>query len=200
MLPWKIQKLNLAPSLSYDSIHKPLKAPKGKRWNFDSLNKEWSLVDAVVSSSASSSSSILVDAVVITEDKIKNKDGTTNVTTKTINHDPLSPFVEHHIQYATDTFQGICLRYKITPLELRRANSGFTGENLHLVPNPLKIPRTDIMTTDAEAVPVSNHNQAVGILLKECRGMMSRSEAKAYLMLSDWDLTEALENAKEDGF
>jgi len=201
-LPWKIQKLNLAPSLSYDSIHKPLRAPKGKRWNFDPLHKEWSLVAA---EKKSSSAAIFVDAVVITEDETRNKkDEAAAATAKKINSDPLSPFVEHHIS-SSDTFQGICLRYKITPLKLRRANGGFTGDNLGLVPNPLKIPRTDAMTTVAIAEEVKDghcsltQSQVVGVLLKECRGM-SRSEARAYLMLNDWDLAEALENAHQDGF
>jgi len=196
-LPWKIQKLNVAPSLSYNSIYKPLKAPKGKRWNYDSLHKEWSLVAV---DKPSSSTSIIVDAVIITEGENGGSGTNTTTTTKIINNDPLSPFVEHYIK-PSDTFQGICLRYKVKPLELRRAN-GFTGTNLHLAPNPLKIPRTDIMTTSAVAVavPKLSQNEVVGVLLREFRGKLSRSEAKAYLMLSDWDLTAALENAHEDGF
>jgi len=194
-LPWKVQKLNLAPSLSYKSIHKPLRAPKGRRWNFDPVHKEWSLVAA---EKQSSSGTIIVDAVVIVEDE----GGT--ATTEEINTDPLSPFVEHYIS-PSDTFQGICLRYKIKPLELRRANGGFSGENLSLVPNPLKIPRKDVMTTTSVAVELQGdirsltQSQVIQILLKDCRDM-SRSEARAYLMLNDWDLNEALQNAHDDGF
>jgi hypothetical protein len=186
-LPWKIQKLNLAPTLSYDSIHKPLQAPKGKCWNYDPLHKEWSLV----ATEKPQSSRIFVDAVVISEDE----DGTP--VTKEI-------LVDHYIM-PSDTFQGICLRYKIKPLQLRRANGGFTGENLNLVPNPLKIPLKDCMipTADAEGVDGSaqplTRSQVVGVFLDECRGA-SRSEARAYLMMNDWDLAAALENAQEDGF
>ena len=46
MFPWKVQKLNLAPTLSYDRIQRPLKAPKGKEWMFDSKSRTWNLVDA----------------------------------------------------------------------------------------------------------------------------------------------------------
>jgi len=167
--------LNVAPSLSYNSIHKPLKAPKGKRWNYDSLHKEWGLV--AVDKPSSSTSIIIVDAVVITEGE--NGESGTNTNTATtatriIDNDP----------------------------ELRRAND-FTGENVRLAPNPLKIPRADIMTTSAVAVavPKLTQTEVVGVLLRECRGKgMSRSEARAYLMLSDWDLTAAIENAHEDGF
>jgi hypothetical protein len=192
-LPWKIQKLNLAPSLSYDSIHKPLKAPRGKRWNYDSTEKEWSLV-------STSDESVVVDAIVIRED---DNDKTSNTNTSMTLDDTSSsssPFIDHKIE-SSDTFQGICLKYKITPLELRRANGGFSGQNLQLVPNPLKIPRSNynILTTSAEATPINTEKDAVSILRRKCHGM-SASEAKAYLMLSDWNLTEAIENAKEDGF
>jgi hypothetical protein len=191
-LPWKIQKLNVAPTLSYDNIHKPLRAPKGKRWNFDPVDKEWSLVKT-----ESPCCIVDVDAVVITEGT--NIDGASVATTRKINDDPLALYVEHYIT-PSDTFQGICLRYKITPMELRRANF-FTGENLKLVPNPLKIPRRDVI---AERVITNGprsmtQSELTGVLLKECQGM-KRTEATAYLMLSDWDLAEALENAREDGF
>jgi len=46
--------------------------------------------------------------------------------------------VEHWIQ-PSDTFQGICLQYGITSTQLRQANYGFSGTNLSLAPNPLKI-------------------------------------------------------------
>jgi len=198
-LPWKIQKLNLAPTLSYESIHKPLLAPKGKRWNYDCTNNEWSLVNH-----SSESVVAVVDAVVITDD-----DNDKAVNSNVITADEFSsPFVEHHIT-SSDTFQGICLKYKITSLELRRAN-GFSGQNLELVPNPLKIPRTNyVMATSAEAISIDKNdnkiqlsltkNEVIKIIRKECRSI-SLSEAKAYLMLNDWDLSEALENAKEDGF
>ena len=172
--PWKIQKLNLAPSLSYDCMHKPLQAPKGKSWSFDPVNKEWSLV------TSENQNPVTVDAVAY-------------------NDDPLATVVEHHIT-PSDTFQGICLRYKVTPLELRRANGGFTGENLNLVPNPLKIPCNVPVAEEVNAkAKALNKSQVEAALLKECRSM-SRTEARAYLMLSDYDLAEAFQNAHDDGF
>ena len=170
LFAWKIQKLNLAPTLTYDSIQKPLKAPKGRQWIFDPVHKEWSL---------------------------EEKEETSSSVPKTLD----SPYIEH-IVTSSDTFQGICLRYKIKPLELRRLNGGFTGENLSLVPNPLKIPRRKDMTIDKkvdDAPRALTQDEVVGILLKECRSM-NRSEARAYLMLNDWDFAKALENACEDGF
>jgi len=193
MLPWKIQKLNVAPTLSYKSVHKTLGAPKGKRWNFDPANKEWSLVDKEPPACCI----VDVDAVVITE-SVSMDETSEKATMRKINDDPLALYVEHYIT-PEDTFQGICLRYKIKPFELRRAN-GFTGENLKLMNNPLKIPRRDAI---AERVIDSSRSmtqsEVIMVLLKECKGM-KRTEATAYLMLSDWDLAEALENARGDGF
>jgi len=184
-----MQKLKVgAPTLSYDNIKKPLKCPKGKRWNYDALNKEWSLVDAEKQPTPSPPA---VLASVVTED-------TTGLGNIHIDGPAPSAFLTHHIE-ASDTFQGICLRYKITPLDLHRANSGFTGENLHLCPNPLKIPRPEPTATVVEGESGLSHNELVSILLRRCSGM-ARNEAKAYLMLSDWDLNEALKDAKEDGF
>jgi hypothetical protein len=124
-----------------------------------------------------------------------------------------SPFLEHLVQ-PSDTFEGICLRYKMTPSELRRAN-GFSGSNLRLAPNPLKIPtHRELKSTSAEASPVIGRSdegdhgiiqralttdQVLRLLLKECPSM-SLTEAKAYMELNDWDFDVALENAKEDGF
>mmetsp|Transcript_14583 Transcript_14583/g.40529 ORF Transcript_14583/g.40529 Transcript_14583/m.40529 type:complete len:184 (+) Transcript_14583:409-960(+) len=178
ILPWKVQKLKLVPTLSYDSIHKPLKAPKGRRWNYDALNKEWSLI-AAEEPEAKSPTGVAVNAVVV-------------------DNDAVSSFFEHHIT-SSDTFQGICLRYKIKPRKLRAANGGFTGENLQLCPSPLKIPRPEPTATVVEGAPALTQDEVLGVLMRECNGI-AQTEARAYLMLNDWDLKEALENAREDGF
>ena len=71
-----------------------------------------------------------------------------------------STFMEHQVQ-PTDTFQGICLRYKITPTELRQAN-WFGGSNLSLAPNPLCIPQSGSNLTtivQAEVLVDSAHPQ-----------------------------------------
>eukprot|EP00536_Pseudo-nitzschia_multiseries_P011170 jgi/Psemu1/326349/estExt_fgenesh1_pg.C_3660009 len=178
ILPWKVQKLNLVPTLSYDSIHKPLKPPKGRRWIYDPQTKEWSLEPAEEPTSTSPTA-VAVNAVVVDTDVI-------------------SPTYEHHIT-PSDTFQGICLRYKITPLKLRAANGGFTGDGLRLCPNPLRIPRPEPTATVIEGSPALTQDEVINVLLRECKGI-ARTEARAYLMLNDWDLNEALENAREDGF
>ena len=85
---------------------------------------------------------------------------------------------------------------------------------MNLAPNPLKIPRDGIVKeTSLEARYVNNNNtnnqqdvplalttgQVIRVLRQVCP-KMSESEAKAYLELNDWDLGDALENAREDGF
>jgi len=157
-LLWKVQNLNVAPSLSYKNIQKPLKAPRGKAWHFDSARNEWSIVDA---------------APVPKGENVN--------------------CMEHHIM-PSDTFQGICLKYKVTPMELRRANGGFTGENLSLAPNPLKIPQGGPIVV----AKLLSQDDLIGVLLRGFRGI-SRNEAKAYLMMNDWDLAGAFDNAREDG-
>jgi hypothetical protein len=109
-------------------------------------------------------------------------------------------FIEHEV-LKTDTFSGICLRYRITPTELRRANGGFSGTNLFLASNPLKIPNTK-----GHAVPLKAHlvgelspSNKISKVMNECRGT-ARSEAKCYLELNDWSVEKAIANAHEDGF
>lgn len=159
---WKVQKLRVAPSLSFNS--KPLQAPPGKEWKKDLDTNEWRLLDKQVDDDASLE--LITDSL-------------------------------HYVQ-DSDTFQGICLKYKVTPLELRRANGGFTGENLRLAPNPLTIPKTATTTTTTTNTPKDlTHDQAVMFFCTKFRNMSSK-EARAYLMMSDWNVGEAIEMAKED--
>lgn len=165
-----MQKSNVAPTLSYNSVYKPLKAPKGKRWDFDPVNKEWSLVTDEPKKAA-----VAVNARIVVGDET---------------------ILEHH-KAPTDTFQGLCVKYNVTPSELRRANGTLTGDSLSLGVNPLKI---QVPTaTVVEGAKGLSQTEVVGVLLRECP-KMSRSEARAYLMLNDWDLNLAIENAREDGF
>ena len=50
------------------------------------------------------------------------------------------PFFLMHQVAPSDTFVDVCLKYRLTPTELRKANNGFSGTNLKKVPDPLKIP------------------------------------------------------------
>jgi LysM repeat protein len=201
--PWKLQKVQQSPTVSYKSIKKPLRAPPGKRWHFEPSTKEWSLEDIpksiVDGIPHAGDAAIVVNALLV--------DGDGNLVVNGNATRGKSPYLEHIVQ-ESDTFEGICLRYKLTPSELRRAN-GFSGSNLQLAPNPLKIPTANITATNAEAVALGSDDgalpraltteQVIQVLIKDCPGL-SRTEANAYLELNDWEISEALKNAKEDGF
>lgn len=194
VLAWKVQKVRSAPTLNYNNLQKPLRAPKGQRWNYDSATREWSLEDLPRPETAEYWDDLVVDAEIVKESTSNQGVGS-------------ALFVEHLVQ-PTDTFEGVCLRYKVSPTELRQANE-FTGSNLYMAPNPLKIPRRATAVTSANATLISEGNgvvpralttdQVVRILLKKCP-TMSKSEATAYLELNEWGIADAIANAQEDGF
>ena len=105
--------------------------------------------------------------------------------------------VLYHDVGETDTFQGICLRYKVTPMELRRANK-MLGNNLKLAPSKLVIPTTDD-TCQKRRVMEPTKEEKIVALVKEVSQVakLTYSEARAYLELADWDLGCAIGNAKE---
>jgi hypothetical protein len=124
---WKRQAIDQhrGPPGSYANLQDPLPdPPEGMRWIQDQDTREWSLERKMEEDTF---------AVEITQrEDIFNSD-----------------FFQHDIQ-TSDTFAGICLRYKISPAELRRENGGFSGTNLFLAPNPLKIPKREIEESKVE--------------------------------------------------
>ena len=171
LFAWKRQTIDehRGPAASYRSIRGPLPAPpKNMEWVHDEKTREWRLVGKVVT---------VVEASVIDDDAP---------------HD----FVMHAVQ-PTDTFQGICLRYKITPTELRRANC-FSGSNLSLAPNPLKVPIHSNVGV-AEAVPVNGPTRESQIqTVRRACPHLSVSEAKCFLELHDWDVAKAIRDARDE--
>ena len=167
------------PAASYATLHQPLPPPpKNKHWVHDEKTKEWHLEDEIRREEI-----IIVDATLV-------EDGVSSLSTDYVLHKVL----------ASDTFQGICLKYKVTPTELRQANGGFSGTNLFLAPNPLRIPKTtENIVAVAQVVGEETPEKKVKLLKSSCP-TISHSEAKCYLELNDWNLKEALLNAREDGF
>eukprot|EP00980_Cylindrotheca_fusiformis_P010141 scaffold2253_cov119-Cylindrotheca_fusiformis.AAC.16 len=177
LFAWKRQGIDVhrGPAGEYVSVHRPLPSPpKGMYWAQDESTKEWSL-------------------------KKQEED---YIVAEVINGDHVDApaFLEHEVT-KSDTFAGICLRYKLTPTELRRANGGFSGTNLHLAPNPLRIPNTNGHTAPLSAHPVGtlSNQQKIAKVIDDCKGIAS-TEAKCYLELNDWNVEEAIANAHEDGF
>ncbi|KAI2514190.1 hypothetical protein MHU86_83 [Fragilaria crotonensis] len=181
MFPWKRQVIDehRGPAASYKGIGGPLPPPpKNMIWTHDPETREWRLVEHRPNVAA-------VEAIVLDGDA------------------PLD-YTEHKIE-PSDTFQGICLRYKITPTELRRANC-FSGTNLSLARNPLRIPLNHAHTTGAPPtatavlvnpydVPMSRESQIQTVM--QAAGIQ-RAEATCFLELHDWDVTQAVADARSD--
>lgn len=59
-------------------------------------------------------------------------------------------YIRHVVLPDQDTLPGLCLRYKVSALTIRRANGGFSGSNLRLAPAILKIPVTAAAAATAQ--------------------------------------------------
>ena len=133
----------------------------------------------------------------------------------------------YHTVQSTDTFQGICLRYKITPTELRRANKMVLMDNNLTLYKRLIIPTT---TTSSSPLHKGSNNgnnnnknkqkedgglgldpekteKIIALLSKASRGSntnankitkLTYSEARAYLEIEDWDMHRAIKSVGED--
>jgi hypothetical protein len=106
-------------------------------------------------------------------------------------------YVEHVI-LPTDTFQGICLAYKISATRLRQVNH-FSGSNLSNAPKKLIIPLTKkalrsgfIRVQDKES-----HEYKLHALIAEVPGLKEK-DARGYLEQADWVLEDAMQSAWED--
>ena len=195
VLPWKVQKINESrgPAASFQGLRNPLpKPPNGQAWYRNPETREWSLIQTV-SPETTPRPVEVVQGVPIAATAHAEAEVATATATVVLPH-AKADFVEH-VVLPTDTFQGICLRYKITPTELRRANH-FSGSNLLLAPSTLLIP----LNHNAASIPppqLETPEFKIAKVLSTVAGL-SRSEAKAYLELNDWDADEAIANARND--
>ena len=129
---------------------------------------------------------IQAQAVPIVE--VSNDD---NGTTKTIssvkaaassNNNDEYVYVEHEVK-PMDTFQGICLKYNVSPTTLRQYNN-FSGSNLRLGPEILIIPISleTLTTRGISARPIERTTEQINIasfLEYFPKGRVNRREAKA---------------------
>jgi hypothetical protein len=177
------------PAGNYRHLRRPLSdPPRGKCWKNDADTNEWVLADVEhFIQIGDDQEDLVVDGQVVETNNVLGPE------------DYIEHLVEEH-----DTFQGVCLRYKITPTELRQCNGGFSGTNLKLAPNPLRITRNHNLVLDVNRLTEeSAASQPTAFKLSQlknaCPGL-SNSEAKSYLELNDRNLQEAISNAQEDGF
>lgn len=209
LLYWKVQKIKHAgPVVDYSEIFRPLPdPPKGMEWKKDETTGEWSVlkredVQEAVSCAANHPSSMKDNneskIVGTNESKIKREVKETSSSSSSDDNKEVEVEVNYleHVVLPCDTFQGICLNYKISPTKLRQANN-FSGSNLSLAPKKLKIPIDGknvlkIKTQDQNSKVFKIHS-----LINEFPDM-SNSEARAYLEISDWKLGDARQEAKGD--
>ena len=180
-LPWKVQKISSrGPACSYENLSNPLPDPPlGLVWYRDESTREWSLLPE--------SPPLPVDAV----DEIRPAADAQLVPEH-------CDYLEHAVS-PTDTLQGICLRYRISVVSLRQAN-GFSGSNLRLAPDRLVIPLEHSKARKPKDSAKETANRKIGRFLSsfEAKDIPSRKEAEAYLMTSDWDVDNAVADARAD--
>jgi len=105
-------------------------------------------------------------------------------------------YVEH-IVLPTDTIQGMCIAYKVSASQLRRANH-FSG-TLHSAPKKLLIPlsKQALRTGFIRVQDTDTKEYKLHYFQAEFPDV-SAVEAKVYLELADWELKEAVKARKED--
>jgi len=185
LFSWKLQSVrSRGPVADYRHLSRPLPdPPKDMHWIQDLETREWHLVKIVPD-----------ERGLINDETIQEA---------TVEEDTSPDFIEHAI-LPTDTFQGICLQYKVTPTELRRANRIMSGSNnLNLMPNPLRIPMNKkyLQQQEERSTPSASLTPAQKMQrLRHAFPRLATTEAKCYLELNDWNVEQAIENAQEDGF
>ena len=195
MQPWKPQKIDMSrgPAGNYRNLRKPLDMPpKGMEWQFDERHADkWILKhrDVEVAPSALPSSSSKENENVANK---KDTDGVPMALVEGVD------YLKHTVLHDVDTFQGLCIKYKINAIQLRQANGGFSGTNLRLAAPVLYIPlKGHPERLNIRAQDTSSMSFKLQTLLSEFP-RLRHPEAKAYLELADGDLEAARKEAKED--
>ena len=195
-LPWKVQQIDTSrgPVAEYRSIHQQLpKLPNGSFWVHDETTGDWK----VQKKNSESTTALKVDREVLSHKKpvAKNGDTLSSSTTETKEATLAIDYVEHTV-LPSDTFQGLCLRYRITATQLRQAN-GFSGTNLLLAPPKLVIPLSDKDLSKIRLQDQSSPDFKIHSFLSQVPELRCH-EARAYLELYDWDVEQAVTNAQQD--
>ena len=134
---WKRQKIiEHGPAGDYSMLKFGLPAPpEGLVWEKDKKTKEWKLIKEPTISAGNELNTKRTPRNIKEYDykieervsKLKEKDNQGSFD-----------YVEH-IVMPSDTFQGLCITYKISAVRLRQVNM-FSGTNLKLAPKKLIIP------------------------------------------------------------
>merc|ERR550539_1368190 len=177
--PWKRQSVTGNPA-DYSCLNQPLpQLPKGQQWVRE--GREWKIVD--------------VDTETIAVLDVNDSGSKGRVPEN-------CDFVQHFVK-STDTLQGICLKYGVTPVVLRQVNK-FSGSNLNLAPQTITIPleRSHIVKGKNQPEALSKEGKINQFILtfrtQKASALVSRKEATAYLDMNDGNLELAIKDAKDD--
>lgn len=101
-----------------------------------------------------------------------------------------------HIILPSDTFQGICLQYKVIPTKLRQLNK-FSGNSLSLAPKKLIIPKLlhalgSIRVQDRTTEEYKIH------YIMSCFEFIDYKESKEYCEIHEWDTQKVVECISHD--
>jgi hypothetical protein len=112
-----------------------------------------------------------------------------------------------HLVLPSDTFGGICLRYKISANRLRQFNR-FSGSNLSLVPSKLYIPvpistsqtqnKVKVVTATVRPQDTLTEEYKVTCMIHCFVPALSRKVAAAYLRICNWNIEDAVAEAQGD--
>ena len=221
--PWKVQRIELPRSggragavTSYANLKEPLPSPpKGQTWVQDVQTREWKVVPVAVEQDDSSPPAVVARPA----DANYDGDDATAVVAAPVSVEAIPVIVEatatvrYHDVLPTDTFQGICLRYKVTPTELRRANKmiamAASSTSLKLAPKKLIIPANDRNKelflgggSSSNTTKCPTREEKIATLIYKVsritQNKLTYSEAVAYLELAEGDVTLAIENVYTD--
>lgn len=221
LLQWKCQRhdQHRGPSCDYGDLKNPLPdPPKGSAWAYNPKTKEWCITQ--------------IQLLAVTGDDICKSDGQTIQEPATVSPECADSgnvdggsmvdgtvrkdddgYTSHRLR-STDTFQGLCLKYKVAPTTLRQLNR-FSGSNLSQAPPTLIVPTgtsspsksAGPYVTDVDPNPEEQNIHRFLHALKFFllgRGQtgnkktLGRREAIAYLDMNDGNLEDAIQDAKDD--
>ncbi len=197
--PWKRQTIQGTPG-DYSNLSRPLPTlPKGHSWARNPETREWSVV--LDEDNDFSNQDTLRGGELQASDEVD------------LNNRKLPEgcdYLQHQVQ-KSDTFQGICLKYGITPTSLRQTNK-FSGSNLLFAPELLIIPLVKKLSKGSSGGGANSTLSSTPQKMKETQinqflvtfrqhrasNLVSRKEAQAYLDMNDGNLEMAIRDAKAD--
>jgi hypothetical protein len=204
-LPWKVNPASTCIYADYSKLHMPLPTPpKGFSWSKD-VGGEFFLVDE---STGQRLKHLPSPDDLPSDDLEKMPSGHTSRTLEfeasPRDHERQQAFEESmaaapefidHVILPSDTFPGICLRYKVKPAIIRRVNQ-FTGDNLRSL-KVLKIPTAYLIASGRPLVS-QIHDRDVQLQIFMNDTGLGSIEAKIYLDNHEWDAKKAREEWADD--